>query len=163
MSGEEDELEGGTLEENMLFLKKRVKELEQNQIFSLPNKSSNNVSLIRSFIIGYYSKSFLFLTIPVIIIWMIIGFGVNYFPNVHDFIINYNNNFDKPDRNWTFLSKEDPILYLWSLFAYPYIIAHMWDFHIKPFIKNNKDLLPERLREDREQPRHRRRDASSTR
>ena len=159
MSAEEDELEGGTLEENMLFLKKRVKELEQNQIFSLPNKSSNNVSLIRSFIIGYYWKSFLFLTIPVTIIYTIIGFGLMYFPNVNDFLLD-----NKPDRNSMsfFLSKEDPVLFLWSMFAYPYIIAHLWDFHIKPFIKKN-NLLPEPHREDREQPRHRRRDASSTR
>lgn len=155
MSAEEDELEGRTLEENMLFLKKRVKELEQNQIFSLPNKSSNNVSLIRAFIIGYYWKRFLFLTIPVFITNVFIGIVIKkYFPNVYD---DFN-----PERSNNGGNGGDPVLTLWSMFAYPYIIAHLWDFHIKPFIKKN-NLLPEPHREDREQPRHRRRDASSTR
>ena len=156
MSGEEDELEGRTLEENMLFLKKRVKELEQNQIFRLPNKSSNNVSIIRAFIIGYYWKCFLYVTIPFYIYLFILGLGLLYFPNVGYFFRNF------LQENPGFRLQEDPVLTLWYMFAYPYIIAHLWDFHIKPFIKKN-NLLPEPHRENKEQPRHRRRDASSTR
>ena len=138
MSGEANELEGRTLEENVSFLRQRVEDLEQNRSntwystkWCFPKYCSAKVNDIRWAILMFSFKYFLQIYLPL----YIFGFCLGIAENVE--IGEYAK--DKDIKTGAYESLFHAISGLWVWIVFPYVIADMWDNYIKPFIKKYTD------------------------